>query len=239
MPNPNISDDIRRELIAHLSEFVLERRLNILNTALNSRTRYLTVVLEDVFQSQNASAVLRTCECLGIQDIHIIENRNKFTVNPQIALGSPKWLTLKRYRSSKNSSLEAITALRSRGYRIVATSPHTHDASLHEFDLSKGKAAFIFGTELHGLSDVVMQNADEFVIVPTYGLTESLNLSVTVAICMHFLVHKLNNNNTDFLLSNLEKEEIMYEWLMASIKSSHSIEKRFLKSKNLAFAPKK
>ncbi len=236
---PVNNQNIKRLLIDHLSQFVLERRLNALKFALENRTRYLTVVLEDIFQSQNASAVLRTCECFGIQNVHIIENHNKFNINPKVVLGSTKWLTINRYKAPEFSTLEVINSLKREGYRVVATSPHANDTALSQFDLGKGKAAFVFGTELTGLSQTVMENADEFVYIPMVGLTESLNISVSAAVCMHYLINKLRLGNLDYSLTEPEKDELMYQWLKLSVKSANALEKRFMKTLNAKYESKK
>jgi tRNA (guanosine-2'-O-)-methyltransferase len=224
----NITPAMREELINHLSEFVLEKRLNLLQNILNNRTRYLTVALENIYQSQNASAVLRSCDCFGIQDVHVIENSNEFNVNPRVVLGSTKWLTLHRYNEHKNNTLQAINSLKKKGYRIVATSPNTHQTTLNNFDIEKGKFALFFGTELTGLSDDVINNADEHLLIPMYGFTESLNISVSAAICIHMLTDKLRTSDIKYNISSDEARLIMHEWLRLTIKSWRSIEKRFL-----------
>lgn len=132
---------MKKELIEYLKQFVFERRLELFEHVIQNRTRYITVVLEDIFQAHNASAVLRTAECFGIQDVHIIENRNQYTVSPDVALGSPKWLNLKKYNKHENNTLTTIQELKQRGYRIVATTPHSNDVNLEHFDLNKGKVA--------------------------------------------------------------------------------------------------
>lgn len=224
----NISPTMREELINHLSGFILEKRLKLLQHVLSSRTRYLTVALENIYQSQNASAVLRSCDCFGIQDVHVIENSNEFSVNPRVVLGSTKWLKIHRYNEHKNNTLHAISSLRSKGYRIVATSPNTHQTTLNDFDIAKGKFALFFGTELTGLSHDAINNADEHLLIPMHGFTESLNLSVSAAICMHTLTNKLRNSDVRYKLDSDEAQLIMHEWLRLSIRSWRSIEKRFL-----------
>jgi len=179
---------LRRQFILFLSDFIYDRRIAQLQKVIECRTRYITVVLEDIFQSQNASAVLRTSDCLGIQDVHIIENKNAFNVNPKVVLGSSKWLTLKKYNGSTNNSEKAISNLRKEGYRIVATSPHTNQVNLDQFDINKGKVAVFFGTEQTGLSDVVLNNADEYLSIPMFGFTESYNISVSAAIVFIILL---------------------------------------------------
>jgi tRNA (guanosine-2'-O-)-methyltransferase len=217
------------ELIFHLEKFVLERRTNLINSLIQSRTKYITVVLEDIYQSQNASAVLRTCDCFGIQDVHIIENRNKYRINPDVALGSNKWLTLTKYNNKENNSISAIKSLKEKGYRIVATTPHTNDTDLEDYDLMKGKTALVFGTELRGLSNEIITNADEYIKIPMYGFTESFNISVSAAIILHHLIFKLRNSDIDWQLTKVEKNEVKLNWLRKSIKNSNLIEKELLK----------
>src|SRR5512133_3921697 len=145
-----------QQLIDHLSQFVSERRLALFESVLDMRTRYMTVVLEDIYQPHNASAVLRSSECFGLQDVHIIENNNPYRINPDVALGSYKWLNIFRYNTNDENTLSAISNLKCQGYRIVATSPHKKSCNLDDFDISKGKFALLFGTELKGLSQVAL-----------------------------------------------------------------------------------
>ncbi|MDR0661289.1 MAG: RNA methyltransferase [Prevotellaceae bacterium] len=215
------------QLIEYLSEFVKEERLEVLQSNLRFRTRYLTVCLEDIYQSQNASAVLRSCDAFGIQDIHIIEDKNKYQLNPMVTRGSSKWLDLHKYNKGENLSIDVINSLREKGYRIVATSPHIGDTSLEDFDLSKGKAALIFGTELTGISQIVEENADEFLKIPMYGFVESLNISVSAAVILHYLTLKLRNTNISWRLGKEEQESLLLQWLKLTIRESEKIIQRY------------
>lgn len=215
-------------LINHFGEFISEKRLELLKHVLSYRTRYATVVLEDIYQSQNASAVLRTCDCFGLQDVHVIENTNRFSVNPKVVMGASKWLTVSKYYQAENNTVTAIKALKEKGYRIVATSPHTYVTTLQEFDLAKGKFALLFGTELTGLSQDALDHADEHLVIPTYGFSESLNISVSAALCLQNLTERLHSSSIDYKLTGDEYADLLLEWLRKSIKSWRSIEKRFL-----------
>ncbi len=234
MNNPSL----RREFIAFLSEFILDRRVAQIHNVLDNRTRYITVVLEDIYQSQNASAVLRTCDCLGVQNVHVIEGKHSFQVNPQVVRGSSKWLTLTKYSEGGNNSIQAIESLRSEGYRIIATSPHTNNVSLNSFDLDKGKIALFFGTEASGLSQTVLKNADEFISIPMHGFTESYNLSVSAAIVLYTLISKLRNSNIKFKISPEESEILLLSWLKETTKNWEMMEKRFLLEKKIEFSKK-
>jgi tRNA (guanosine-2'-O-)-methyltransferase len=220
------SNSVNQELISFLAQFLTPKRYDTLSQALSMRTRYLTIVLEDIFQSQNASAVLRTCECYGVQDVHVIENTNTFTVNPRVVRGASKWLSLNIYGNNANNSLAAISDLKAKGYRVVATSPHATN-TLNSFDVSSGPMALFFGTELRGLSADVMANADELIRIPMVGLTESLNLSVTAAICIHTLLSRLRESELPIALPQHEYNQLMLQWLRYSLRSWKALEKRF------------
>lgn len=219
----------KQSLIEYLSEFISKERWELFQKVIQYRTKYITVALEDIYQPHNASAVLRSCDCFGVQDVHIIENRNIYTINPGVSLGASKWLSMKRYNLLENNSLIAVDALRKAGYRIVATTPHTDDIELQDFDLDKGKVALFFGTEMQGLSRELLHNADEYLRIPMYGFTESFNISVSAAIVLHNLTSRLRNSSIHWQLPNSEKQDIMIEWIRATVKRCDLIEKDFYK----------
>lgn len=215
-------------LINYLSQFTTTRRFQLFKTVAANRTRYITPVLEDIFQPHNASAVLRTCDCLGIQDVHIIEQRNRYKLNPDVELGSAQWLNLIRYNKSEENTLSAIQSLKNNGYRIVATTPHDSDVSLDDLDLARGRIALIFGTEMKGLSQQAIDLSDEFLRIPMTGFTESLNISVSVAIIAYELIRNLRKSSIDWRLNEEEQKVLILDWLRKSIKSSDQLEKRFI-----------
>lgn len=220
----------QKQLTEFLSGFVTENRMEKFNTIINHRTRHITLALEDIYQPHNASAVLRSCECFGIQDIHIIENKNKYHVNPDVALGSSKWLTLKHYNKTEDNTEECIKSLKKGGYRIIATSSHKDDFDIDKIPLDQ-KIALFFGTEMHGLSDVALSMADAFVKIPMYGFTESFNISVSAAICLFSITSRLRNSDIAWQLTGKEKDEIKLQWLRNSIRDSEAIEAGFKKNR--------
>lgn len=219
---------MKKDLVKYLQQFVTKRRAKLIDRILEDRTRYITVLLEDIYQSQNASAVLRSCECFGIQDVHIIENRNKYEINPDVALGANKWLNLKRFNKKENNIKAAVDYLTRKGYRIVATSPDKNNTLLEDFNLEKGKIALLFGTELKGLSKEILSLSDEFLKIPMYGFTESFNISVSAAIILHYLVSRLRISDINWPLSRQEKLDIKINWLKQTIKKSDILEKAFI-----------
>lgn len=231
---PFLMNMFEKELIEYLENFVSARRAKLFDKVLSNRTKYITVVLEDIYQPHNASAVLRTCECFGIQEVNIIENSNKYQVNPDVALGSDKWLTINKFTKSGNNTSEAYRYLRKRGYRVVATSPHKGDkVSLEKFDIEKGKIALIFGTEMHGLSKQAIEEADEYLKISMLGFTESFNISVSAAIILHELVTLLHKSGISWQLSEEDKISIKLNWLRKTVRKSELLEKKFLDMKKV------
>jgi tRNA (guanosine-2'-O-)-methyltransferase len=218
-------------LANHFAEFISEHKKEFVERVLNERTRHLTVVLEDIFQSHNASAAVRTCECMGVQDVHIIENTTTYEVNKYVLKGSYKWETLVRYKkTNENNTQYCYDALRASGYRIYATDPSPGNKSIHDIDITQSPVALVFGNELRGLSDYALQHADEKVSIPMYGFTESLNISVSVAVCLATLLPKLKANPEQFTLSADEKDELRLNWYRKMMRRPDIMEKLFLKT---------
>jgi tRNA (guanosine-2'-O-)-methyltransferase len=226
-PVNNLTATTTQELIQYLRVCVTDDRYRKFQAAISLRTRHITLALEDIFQPHNASAVLRSCECFGIQDVHIIENRNKYEVNPDVALGSSKWLNLIRYNGTGDNTRTCLNNLRQQGYRLVATTPHKDDFTPETLPLNQ-KTALIFGTELAGLSPVALEMADDFIKIPMVGFTESLNISVSAAIFIHTLTGRLRSSDIPWQLNAGEQDEIMLAWLTNSIRKSDLIIRNFI-----------
>lgn len=218
-----------KALTAYLEGLISERRLQRLAEVLQERTNHLTVVLEDVYQSHNFSAVLRSADIFGVQTVHFIENRNKYKVSEDVAMGATQWLTLNRYQHFDNNTRTCLQQLKDKGYRIAATSLHKNSVSLQELDISK-PTALVFGTELTGITKDVEDMADDFIKLPMYGFTESFNISVCAALCMYELAGRMRREVKNYRLAEHEKEEIYIEWLKASIKKPELVITEFEKS---------
>ncbi len=207
-----------------LEPYVSPHKVDVIDKVLSNRTRKITVVLEDIYHAQNASAVLRTCECMGLQDVYVAENKNTFEVNPRVVQGSSKWITLHKFSKSEldNPIFSCIEGLRSAGYHICATSPSADAIDIAELQLSE-KMAFVFGTELTGISDEVAGASDEFVRLPMYGFTDSYNLSVSVALVLQEIVKKYKTIFHDWQLSKKEQEALRLEWYRKIVRRSDLI----------------
>lgn len=210
------------ELYKYLETYLTEERKNRFHQVIDQRTRHFTVVTEDVYQLHNTSAVIRTCDVFGVQDLHVIEEKISKRIDKEIAMGAQKWISLHRYHSVR----ECITNLKEKGYQIIATTPHNNSTLLPDFDVTR-KSAFFFGKESDGLSDAVMDAADGFLKIPMYGFTESLNISVSAAIILQSVVSKLKAAKIPWQLSEEEKIEILMQWFQNTIKSSDKIIDRF------------
>jgi tRNA (guanosine-2'-O-)-methyltransferase len=218
-----------QELYHYLTGFISEQRRSKFEANVLNRTRYITVVVEDIYQAHNASAVLRSAECFGVQDIHIIENRNRYRPSADVAMGAEKWLTLHHHNQQQNNTAACIQHLRKQGYRIVATTPHEKDQLINDLSVDKGPIALFFGTEIEGISEEVRDAADEFVKIPMYGFTESFNISVSAAICLYELKKRLLASSINWQLSADERDSILLEWVKQSIKEPELMEREFRK----------
>lgn len=215
------------KFIEYLEQFVSEKRRHLFKKVLEDRTRHFTVAIEDIFMPQNASAVVRSCDVFGVQDVHIIETKYKFYASNHIAKGAQKWLDFSVYkRNDSNNTLDCIADLRSKGYKIIATTPHNDSCLLQDFDITE-KSAFFFGVEKAGLSKDVMDNADGFLKIPMVGFTESLNISVAAAIILQNLSEKLKKSEVKWTLSETEKDIKYQEWMEKSIKSIKKIKENY------------
>ena len=218
---------LQSKLIEHLSQFVTGVRKERLQEVLQNRTRHITVVLEDLYQTQNISAVMRTCDCYGIQDAYIVENRNEFEIHKDISMGADKWLTLHHYPHSEHNMKQCIDDLHAKGYTVVATLPDEKKTTIHDLPINQ-KTAFLFGTELTGLSDEAIQYADCNALIPMYGFTESFNISNSAAIILSNFSERLRHSDVDWKLSQNEQDEIYLEWLKKSLRDPDAMIKHFL-----------
>lgn len=222
---------IDTKLLEHLESIITENRKITFEKILDNRTRHFTVVLEDIYQKHNTSAVVRSCDIFGIQDIHIIENKYNSYVSNQVAKGSQKWIDFNEYNSEEYNTQSCIDNLRNNNYQIIATTPHNdpdgnRDCLLQDFDISK-KSAFVFGVEKAGISDFMMKEADGYLKIPMVGFTESLNVSVAAAIILNDLTTRLRDSNVNWKLTDEEKNEKRLDWCKKTINNVEQIIDRF------------
>ncbi|MEI6062245.1 MAG: RNA methyltransferase [Bacteroidota bacterium] len=226
--NNNFDDwAYKKSLCDFFRSFKLDKRNDLMERVLNDRTRYMTVVLENIYQPHNASAVLRSCDCFGIQDVHIIENSYQYEFNPHVSLGAAQWLNLHRHNTLDNNTVECIDGLKAEGFRIVATTPDPKSISIHDFDVNRGKFALLFGTEKFGLTPEAFSMADELIRIPMYGFTESFNISVSVSLCLFHFTERIRSDKAAWRLTEEEKTDILLEWFRNTLTDCDRIERKF------------
>jgi len=219
-----------KKVTDHFSQYITDHKKQFIEKVLSERTRHITLVLEDIYQSQNASAVVRTCECLGLQDIHIIEEDSKYSVNKRVLKGSNKWIDLYRYKMKGFNNTEiCFRKLREQGYQILVTDPSPDGVSINEIAIDN-KIAVVMGNELHGTSSFAIEHADQKIFIPMHGFTESFNISVSAAICLNTLLTKVRESNVSWQLTEEEKEVLRLQWYRKVIRRSDLIEQEFLRS---------
>lgn len=213
------------DLLNYLEGFLTENRKEGFLRVLQNRTKHFTIAMEDVYQLHNTSAVMRSCEVFGIQELNVIEQKFGKRIDTEIAMGAQKWVDVFRYNSVQN----CMDAMRANGYQIIATTPHDDSCLLHEFDITKPSALF-FGTERDGLSKEVIEQADGFLKIPMVGYTESLNISVSAAIIIQDITNRLRHSNIDWQLTDEEVFEKRLDWTRKSIKDIEFIERKYLEA---------
>lgn len=213
---------IDMDYLNFLENIITDNRKEKFLKVLKDRTKHFTIAVEDVFQMHNASAVMRSCEVFGIQELHVIEERYGKRIDKEIAMGAQKWVDISTYDSVTN----CIDTLKNKGYQIIATTPHENDCLLEDFDISKPSALF-FGTERDGLSEEILRRADGFLKIPMVGFTESLNISVSAAIIIQNLTNRLRNSDIDWQLTEEDMLVKRLDWAKKSIKDIKRIEARF------------
>ncbi|MBP2833983.1 RNA methyltransferase [Aquimarina sp. U1-2] len=219
---------IDTKLLEYLESFLTPRRLKLYKKVLEKRTNHFTVAVEDVYQLHNTSAVIRSCDVFGVQNVHVIEEVNVKRIDREIAMGAQKWIDVHRYASTK----QCLTSLKKQGYQIVATTPHDDSQTLDDFDISQ-PSAFFFGKEQDGLSDMVLEEADHKLHIPMVGFTESLNISVSVAIILQHVTSRLRATTINWQLSEAQQLEKRMEWTKKVIKSHKKIIQRFYEQDNI------
>ena len=201
------SPEMQEKIEAYLPR-ITEHRRDLLVKVVQNRTRHFCMVLEDLFDPHNISAVIRTAEVFGLEDVHVIEEVNPYKVNKSILKGSIKWMNI--YLHKKR--MACMEHLRKKGYRIAVASTNTNNSVL-DLDLSQ-PTAFYLGSEFTGNHPDTLAAADCEFKLPQYGITESMNVSVAGEVLMCYLDHFMQQKGRqNFTLSPKERDELLLEWL--------------------------
>jgi tRNA (guanosine-2'-O-)-methyltransferase len=155
-------------------------RIAKIDHALTHRQPGLTVVLENIHDSHNVNAILRSCDAVGVMKVHLLYTIESFPkLELSAARGADKWLEYEKHSSVE----ECFATLRADGFQILATKLEPSAKSLYDFDLAQ-KTALVLGNEHRGISEDVVRLADSLLYLPMLGMAESLNVSVATAVCL-------------------------------------------------------
>jgi len=210
------------KVLASFYDIITENKQEMYDRIASERTNHVTVVMENIHKEHNASAVLRTCDCFGIQTLHAIEKNNTYEIQRDIALGAGNWVDLYTHSEGVNPTTTCLDELKNKGYRIVATSPHA-SLDINDLDLTQ-PIALVFGTEKKGVSNTVEEMADDLVSIPMYGFTESFNISVSAAIALNIIRRNLKHSTIDWKLSHDEQVRLKIQWCTKIIRDGELVE---------------
>ncbi|MFA9210399.1 MAG: TrmH family RNA methyltransferase [Moraxellaceae bacterium] len=202
---------MNEKLLAAFYEMIPEAKRLLFDKIAQERTKHLTVVLENIYQEHNASAVLRTCDCFGIQELHVVESKNQYKIQRDIARGAGSWVDMYNYNEGDTALMDCITNLKNNGYKIVALTPEANQHTIFDIPIDQ-PLALTFGTEWEGISDDVRATADYQISIPMVGFTESFNVSVSAALTLQAIRHRLDNSAIDWKLSNEEQITTKLKW---------------------------
>ncbi len=208
----------------YLKQFLTDERLSKIEFYAQESSDFVLPVMEDIFQFRNAAAIVRSVEACGFHKIVAMESENEFNPNLRVTKGAETWVEVEKM-PHQIASLEKI---KERGYKILAISPEKNAIMLPDYDL-KEPVALVFGTEKEGVTEEILDFADETLAIPMYGFTKSFNVSVAAAICFYDLKQKLVKSDFDYKLSDEKLWELKVRWAKNSIKSGEEILQKFLK----------
>ena len=214
-----------QEIYDYLQQFLTDERLSKIEHFSKESSDFVLPVMEDVYQFRNAAAIVRSVEACGFHHVVALEEENVFNLNLKVTKGAETWVQVEKMPNN----LDSLKEIKSRGYRILAVSPEKNATMLPDYEV-KEPIALVFGTELEGVSDEILDFADETLAIPMFGFTKSFNVSVAAAICMYELKQKLMKSGIEYQLSDEKLLELKIRWAKNSIKSSEQILERFLGS---------
>ena len=226
-----MNDQRYQDVYEYMKGFLTEERLLKIDKYAEESSDFVLPVLENIYQFRNAAAIIRSVEACGFHKIVALEEENVFNPNTRVARGADTWMQVEKMPKT----MASLQQIRDKGYKILAVSPEKNAVSLPEYEL-KEPVALIFGTEMEGVSQEVLDFADETLIIPMYGFTQSFNVSVAAAICMYELKQKLLKSDIDYKLSDEKKLAMKIRWAVNSARSGDEVLNHYLKKHNIEAA---
>ena len=208
----------------YLKQFLTEERLRKIEYFSVRSSDFVLPILEDVYQFRNAAAIVRSAEACGFHKVVSLEKENIFNPNLSVTKGAETWVEIQKMPHH----LDSLKEIKNQGYKILAISPEKEAMMLPDYEI-KSPVALVFGTEKEGISEGILDFADNTLAIPMYGFTESFNVSVAAAICMYELKQKLLKSDINYCLSGEKLLRTQIRWAVNSIRSGDEILQRYLK----------
>lgn len=216
--------NFKEKIFQYLKQFLTESRLSKIEKNALESSDFVLPVMEDIFQFRNAAAIVRSAEACGFHKIIALEKDHIFNPNLKVTKGAENWVEVEK----QPYNLKTLEKIRNNGYKIVAVSPEKNATSLANFKINE-PISLVFGTEKEGVTEEILNFADETLAIPMFGFTESFNVSVAAAICFYDLRQKLENSGINFKLSEGKMLDLKIRWAVNSLQSGEAILNKFLK----------
>lgn len=210
------------------SQYLTERRIRLIDEVLSRRTNYIHLVSEDVYQEHNASALIRTCDCFGVQGMSILQHYNEAKISPKMSKGAHKWIDLTIVEAQHSYGLRYLESLKKKGYKLVATIPTVNAHTAETLPLDH-PIALLFGAEKFGLDAKIIEMADYHLSIPMVGFSESLNVSVSAGIILSTLSARLRSGNMNWQLREDEILAMRAKWAWRSCRSPKTLLQELIK----------
>ena len=217
------------EVYQYLTDFLTEERLQKIEYFSAQSSDFILPIMEDVYQFRNAAAIVRSAEACGLHRIVALEKINVFQPNLDLTKGADTWVEIVKHPAH----IDYIKNIKQQGYKIVAVSPEKNATLLPDFNITE-PIALTFGTEWQGVTEEILDFADETLAIPMYGFTQSFNVSVAAAICFYELKQKLIKNNIPHLLNKEKLLKTRIRWAVNSIRSGNEILNKYLDEKGVS-----
>jgi tRNA (guanosine-2'-O-)-methyltransferase len=213
----------------YLKQFLTEDRLTKIEHFSQESSDFILPVMDDVYQFRNAAAIIRSVEACAFHKVVAMEEENVFDPSLTVTKGAETWVEVEKM--PKN--VASLQNIKDRGYKIMAVSLEKNAVMLPDYQI-KEPIALVFGTEKEGVSEEVLDFADETLAIPMYGWTKSYNVSVAAAICMYELKQKLMKSDIDYKLTDEKLMKMKIRWAVNSMRSGQQIFEKYLKDHDLA-----
>lgn len=189
-----------------------------MRTALDRRTDRFALVLDSVHDPHNISAVLRSCDAFGLQDVHVVTQNAPFKINREVSMGCDRWLSVHKWHTYADCRAE----LKKRRFRIFVADMDEHAVPIYDLPLDR-PLAIVLGNEHSGVGREARERCDGTVKIPMHGFVESLNVSVAAAIIISTTVFRLRSSPHFKGLPVRRKEELWDAWLRRQVRAADRI----------------